>query len=74
MKKYGNTSGNSGILAYEIQADRILIKFSSGDTYVYSYKKPGKADVEEMKALAESGEGLATYINQHVRERYDYKL
>lgn len=30
--------------------------------------------VETMKQLAEAGEGLATFINQHVRDAYAGKL
>lgn len=74
MKKYRNSSGRSGVLAFEAGADHIIIKFTSGDTYLYSYKIPGKVHVEKMKELANKGEGLATYINQHVRERYDSRL
>lgn len=74
MKRYRNSSGKSGVRAYEIYADRILIEFAAGDIYVYSYRMPGKADVEQMKTLAEKGKGLSTYISQNVRDRYESKL
>jgi hypothetical protein len=34
---------------------------------------PGAYDVENMKELAEAGQGLGTYINQHVRKNYAQK-
>lgn len=71
MKKYGNASGNSGVVAYEIGADWIKVKFRSDDSYTYSYSRAGIKNVEEMKKLAIQGEGLATYINKYVRDLYD---
>lgn len=72
MKKYGNTSGNSGVVAYDIGPDWIKIKFRSHDLpYRYSYNKAGIKHVEKMKSLALKGKDLATYINKYVRELYD---
>ncbi|HYG53199.1 MAG TPA: hypothetical protein VD905_20005 [Flavobacteriales bacterium] len=73
MKKYKNTSCNSGILAYETGRDFILVQFTDGEKYRYSYKIPGKKHVDEMKKLAAAGKGLATYINKYVRERFEGK-
>jgi hypothetical protein len=72
MQKYGNKSGDSGILAFEIAKNFILIKFVTGQIYKYSYTTPGNFHVEQMKKLALSGKGLATYINQHVRANYEH--
>lgn len=74
MKRYNSTSGTSGILAYELGAESIKIVFRDGEVYLYDYEVPGKEHVEQMKKLAPKGKGLATYINQHVRERYKAKL
>jgi hypothetical protein len=71
MKRYGNASGNSGVVAYEIGADWIKIKFRSDDVYIYSYSGAGIKNIEEMKKLALEGKGLATYINKYVSELYD---
>ena len=71
MKKYKNVSGQSGVSAYEIGEDFILIQFvGSRETYVYSYVMPGRETVEEMKELARSGKGLTTFISQVVRDDY----
>lgn len=74
MTPYKNQHGNSGVSAYEIGEESITIKFFSGDTYLYTYRKPGKAHVDQMKLLAEQGEGLSTYISRVVKGRYEEKL
>lgn len=71
MERYKNRSGRSGISAYEIGSDYIRVRFSSGDTYQYSYRKAGQSHVETMKALASVGSGLNSYINSYVKFKYD---
>lgn len=73
MKPYGNKGGGSGVIAYEIEPDAIVIQFTKG-TYRYTYERPGQFEVEKMKRLAKSGEGLASYISRIVGERYAEKL
>jgi hypothetical protein len=70
MKRYRNLEGHSGVLAYDIRADAIAVKFAGGDVYNYTYARPGRTHVEEMKRLALAGRGLSTYISRHVREDY----
>jgi hypothetical protein len=74
MIPYKNLSHKSGVAAYQIRKDAILIRFISDGTYLYNYERPGKKHVEKMKKLAEAGEGLSTYISQHVRENYAEKI
>jgi hypothetical protein len=74
MTTYKNLSGNSGIKAYEIAADNIIVQFNSGDKYVYSYTVPGRDAVEAMKILATKGIGLSTYISKVIRGRYEVKV
>lgn len=62
MTPYANVSGNSGVVAYEIGEDRIAVKFRGGRTYLYTYRSAGREDVEQMKWLAESGQGLSYYV------------
>lgn len=71
MEKYANRSGQSGVSAYEIGLNYILVKFSSGDVYQYSYRKAGQYHVENMKRLAVKGSGLNSYINTNVKFKYD---
>ena len=74
MPLYKNSSGSSGVTAYTIGKALIKVVFKDGQTYVYSYKSAGKKHIEEMKKLATIGKGLTTYINVHVKEKYDKKL
>jgi hypothetical protein len=74
MAPYANSNGNSGITAYEIQRDAIVIEFRHGGRYIYDYDTTGREHVEEMKVLALEGRGLATYISKNVRDTYAAKL
>lgn len=72
MERYRNSGGDSGVSAYEIGNDYITVKFSATiRTYTYSYRKAGITHVENMKKLAQSGNGLNTYINRYVKNLYD---
>jgi hypothetical protein len=74
MPLYKNLAGDSGVLEYESGLGSIVVKFRKGGTYVYDENRPGSAHVAEMQRLAESGKGLCTYINTHVRKNYASKL
>ena len=74
MTSYENLSGKSGVSAYEIRDNAILIEFRHGGQYLYDHDIPGKEEVEEMKRLAVQGSGLMTFINKHVRKRFALKL
>jgi hypothetical protein len=74
MTGYLNYSENSGVSAYAIEPNGITVQFASGDAYLYTYKKPGKTAVEQMKVLAMDGRGLSTYISRVVRGNYEAKL
>ena len=50
-----------------------MVRYQDGRAYRYTHASTGAAHVREMKRLAEAGEGLSTYISQHVRERYEEK-
>jgi hypothetical protein len=70
MMPYANLSGASGVRAYQISARAISVKFGDGRVYDYSYTSAGPDKVEQMKTLARAGQGLSTYISQHVRDGY----
>lgn len=74
MKRYGNRHGQSGVVAYSATPKSIIVRFANGDLYEYAESKPGRAVVDRMKALAEAGRGLSTFISQHVRDNYARKL
>lgn len=74
MQRYANRSGHSGVVAYELGADSITVKFTGGDRYLYTQDSAGAVHIARMRELAENGRGLSTYISQHVRDRYARKL
>ena len=72
MKRYGNRAGNSGVVAYEITATSIWVKFRNNEKYEYSsVGRAGPKKVARMKQLAEAGEGLSTYISQYAHDDYE---
>jgi hypothetical protein len=71
MTPYKNRSRNSGLSAYNIGADFIKIRFTTGpDVYVYDYLRPVRQTVERMKVLAVAGKGLSAFIATKVRDNY----
>jgi len=74
MTRYNSADSNTGVIAFETGHDFIKIKFRDGSVYLYTAQRTGAAAIAQMKALAKKGEGLTTYINQHVRDQYQSKL
>ena len=74
MTPYANAGGDSGVKAYEYDAESITVEFTTGAKYLYTYGVTGSIAVEEMKTLADSGQGLNEYINRVVKKRYARKL
>lgn len=71
MVIYRDIDGDSGVLAYEISIDYIDVQFKgTSRKYRYSYQSAGRENVEAMKALAQNGNGLNSYINRHVKYLY----
>lgn len=54
MERYSNRRGNSPITHFQIEDERIIVWFSGGKSYSYSYSKAGRAHVEQMKILAKA--------------------
>jgi hypothetical protein len=73
MQRYGGADRDSGIDAYEVGANYMRVRFINGGTYLYTYRSAGKRHIENMKALAYSGRGLNTYINDNVRQLFERK-
>lgn len=72
MQDYADTDHDSGVSHFEIGESSITVWFKSGrKSYCYSYRKAGSHHVERMKQLAQSGDGLNEYINDHVKKLYD---
>lgn len=75
MPVYKNIDGDSGIVSYEYSADWIEVEFRSGSfrLYLYTYASAGSANIEEMKRLADLGDGLNSFIMKYVRTAYASK-
>jgi len=73
VKRYQSAEA-SGVAAYQCGPGWIVIRFHRGGSYRYDRRNPGALHVLEMQRLAEAGEGLNTYINQHVRDDYAERL
>lgn len=75
MPRYRDIDGDSGILSYHYGADWISVEFERGAQrhYRYTYASAGSFHVERMKALADQGEGLNSYIIKNVAKAYEKK-
>ena len=73
LTPYRNLSENSGVIAYRISADKIVIEFRNGDQYEYTVASCGAAAVQVMQQYARTGRGLSTFISQH-NPKYARKL
>lgn len=72
MKPYRNRSGDSGVIAYEHGAGWIRLRFTGGSEYEYTESSIGAENLETMKHLADSGDGLTTFINTHPEVKNGY--
>lgn len=73
MERYTDVDGDSGITAYEIGIDYVRVQFSTGAVYVYTYTSAGSSNIEQMKRLATTGDGLNSFIIRNVRKSYAKK-
>jgi len=74
MEGYGNLSGDSGVVAYEIRPDEIVVAFVNDGKYRYTKASAGAGHITNMQRLARAGHGLSTYISQEkpaYAERWD---
>ena len=74
METYRDLINDSGVGAYEVSNDSITVRFKIGAVYLYNYASTGVTDIEEMKRLAESGDGLNSYIGRKVKGNYAKRL
>ena len=73
MNQYGTGDHDTGVVAYDIGNDNIIVKFRNEGYYKYTIKSVGAAAIRKMKSLAKKGRGLSTFISQQVRDRYESK-
>ena len=74
MERYANRGGDSNVAWYEIDATSVSVQFNDGSIYLYTYQSTGSANIEHMKQLARSGQGLNSFINRSVRKAYARRL
>jgi hypothetical protein len=74
MLPYLDKDGDSGIVAYEINPHSIIVKFHDQWCYEYSSQSVGAAHLQQMKTLAQQGDGLNAYINHFVKTAYTRKF
>jgi hypothetical protein len=74
MYPYQSSSNDAGVIAYQNGTDHIAVQFKDGTVYLYTRKSAGRSAITQMKKLAEEGAGLTTFINQHVKDRYEAKI
>ncbi len=74
LQRYGPASGNTGVEAFAILPEGLLVRFRSGEGYLYDRDQPGARHLARMTQLARQGHGLSTYISQNVQNRYRLKL
>ncbi|GAQ50104.1 TPA: hypothetical protein ACT5CK_002296 [Flavobacterium psychrophilum] len=66
MISYSSRSGKkSGVIAYEIGNDFIIVQFNGSKNYTYSNRSAGISAVNTMKSLAIKQIGLNTYISKN---------
>jgi hypothetical protein len=73
MPMYANLGRNSGVNSYEYGDDWIEVTFTTGRTYRYSYRSAGALNIERMKALADVGRGLNSFISSNPAVRKGYE-
>lgn len=70
MKFYKDVNNDSGVISYEYSSDYILVQYKIGKPYLYTYKSAGSDNVETMKMLAETGDGLKAFIDRNVKDDF----
>lgn len=73
MERYANLSGNSAVIAYEIEPGAITVQFDSGMFYLYNGSSTSSANIHEMQSLARAGRGLNSFIVRVVKKGYARK-
>jgi hypothetical protein len=73
MESYRNLGGDSSVVAFETGPDFIRVQFSNGSVYLYTSLSAGSNNIEHMKQLARSGQGLNSFIRTTVRQAYARK-
>ncbi len=78
---YRSSSRGAGVTSYEVIQNEtlgevaIVLEFRDAKfRYLYDVRVPGAEHVAEMIRRARAGEGLSTYVNQHVRKKFSARV
>jgi hypothetical protein len=74
MERYKNLAGDSGVIAYQLFSEGIVVQFQDGWKYEYTKPSAGAAAIATMHRLATSGKGLSSFISVNVRKAYSRKF
>ena len=70
MQTYGSKATQSDIVAYEFGEQSISILTVLGWVYLYTEQSAGKEKLAEMRRIAQTGEGLSSFIRLMASKRY----
>lgn len=74
MRAYRDLGGDSGVAAYTYDQESMTVQFKDGAVYLYTNISAGAQNIDRMKALADNGNGLNSFINTNVRKLYARKV
>lgn len=74
LHRYASPGAHTGVSAYARLADAIVVEFRDGSLYLYNHDCPGRHHVDRMKALADDGAGLSSYISRRIGKRFAARL
>jgi hypothetical protein len=74
MQRYANLGLTSGIRSFQTGSNLIDVQFSDSAIYRYTYASTGSGNIEQMKMLALSGQGLNSFISRYIKKNYAVKL
>ncbi len=65
MKNYRDSDNNSNISGYEYGEDWIRVYFKDDSEYEYTGSGVSQYTINQMKALADAGDGLNSFISKN---------
>jgi hypothetical protein len=72
MQPYTDRDNNSNIQGYRYSSDWIVVYFKDSSEYTYTVSSAGSSTINTMKNLADSGDGLNSFISTN-RPAYESK-
>jgi hypothetical protein len=63
-------SENTGVKAFEIGNNYIVVEYKDGRIYLYNDEFPGEEPLQIMKQKAKKGDKLGSYINTEIKNNY----